>query len=222
MSKTHVYELAKKMGIENKELIARLKSLGIEVKSHLSVLEDEDVQKLASPPAPPKGVQQQEEVRVTTTVIRRRPKAVAPSSEEIAPVSAETVEPAPPEEVSAPGAEEPMAPVAPEVKPEVAPQVEAPKAEEPKAEESKVAVEPVAPKPAPVEEEKPTMNRARILGRVELPGLTPAPKPAPKPAERREVVIPPKRKVEERVVAPQPTAPSVEDRKKKAKVFTEA
>lgn len=26
MSKTHVYELAKKMGVENKELMARLKS----------------------------------------------------------------------------------------------------------------------------------------------------------------------------------------------------
>lgn len=79
MSKTHVYELAKKMGIENKELIARLKSVGIEVKSHLSVLEEEDVQKVSAPSEPPKGIQpQQDEVRVTTTVIRRRPKAGNP------------------------------------------------------------------------------------------------------------------------------------------------
>lgn len=234
MSKTHVYELAKKMGVENKELMARLKSLGIEVKSHLSVLEDEDVQKVTAPPTPPKGVQQQEEVRVTTTVIRRRPKAVAQPPEEVAPAAVESavIEEAPaprveavPEEPKAspafaetvPAVEEPKG-----VEPKIGvPKVETPVASESKAEEPRVTAPPAQPKPVAAEEEKPTMNRARILGRVELPGLTTASKPVPKPAERREVVIPPKRKMEERAVTPQPAAPVADDRKKKAKTFTE-
>lgn len=220
MSKTHVYELAKKMGIENKELIARLKSLGIEVKSHLSVLEEEDVRRVTAPPAPPKGVQQQEEVRVTTTVIRRRPKVVAPPPEEAAaPASPEVVEPTPAvaEEVPAPPvaaiAEEPPLPKAAEVHTETAPSAEKPTMEEPAA-----AGAPQPPTSAVAEEEKPTMNRARILGRVELPGLT----PAPRPAEKREVVIPPaKKKVEERVVTSPPVAAAADDRKKKPKTFAE-
>ena len=43
MSKKRVYELARELGIENKELIARLEKLGITVKSHSSTLEDADV-----------------------------------------------------------------------------------------------------------------------------------------------------------------------------------
>ncbi len=41
-----VYELAKKMGITNGELIEKLKSIGVEVKSHLSVIEEDIVEKL--------------------------------------------------------------------------------------------------------------------------------------------------------------------------------
>jgi translation initiation factor IF-2 len=45
MSKTRVYELAKEFGIENKEFIAKLKTLGIAVKSHSSTLEDSEVER---------------------------------------------------------------------------------------------------------------------------------------------------------------------------------
>jgi translation initiation factor IF-2 len=38
MSKIRVYELAQKMGIENKELIAKLKAVGVEVKSHTAAV----------------------------------------------------------------------------------------------------------------------------------------------------------------------------------------
>ena len=41
MTKKRVYELAKELGMENKELIARLEKIGIAVKSHSSTLEDE-------------------------------------------------------------------------------------------------------------------------------------------------------------------------------------
>jgi translation initiation factor IF-2 len=71
MSKTRVYELAKELGIDNRELIARLEKLGIAVKSHSSTLEDGDVERVRrefSLGEPSEIVEQ----RIKTTVIRRR------------------------------------------------------------------------------------------------------------------------------------------------------
>ena len=74
MNKTRVHELAQKMGIENKELIARLKSIGVEVKSHMAIIDDDTVNKIIAP-TQSKGISQ-DEVRVKPTLIRRRPKVV--------------------------------------------------------------------------------------------------------------------------------------------------
>ena len=49
MSKIRVYELAQKMGIDNKELVAKLQAVGVEVKSHTSVIEEADANKLTAP-----------------------------------------------------------------------------------------------------------------------------------------------------------------------------
>ncbi|AQS59337.1 translation initiation factor IF-2 [Desulforamulus ferrireducens] len=46
MAKKRVHELAKELNIDNKELINKLTSMGINVKSHMSALEDNDVQKI--------------------------------------------------------------------------------------------------------------------------------------------------------------------------------
>lgn len=46
MGKMKVHELAKKIGIKNSELIDKLNQMGIEVKSHLSIVEDEVAEKL--------------------------------------------------------------------------------------------------------------------------------------------------------------------------------
>src|SRR5664280_2504315 len=90
MSKIRVYELAQKMGIDNKELMARLHAIGVEVKSHSSVVEEADANKLTAPPPVKDDIK--DEVRVTTTVIRRRAKHVeAPPVELVEAV-------APPEE----------------------------------------------------------------------------------------------------------------------------
>ena len=43
-----VYELAKKLGMENKALLPELKKLGIAVSSHSSALDDDAVQKVLS------------------------------------------------------------------------------------------------------------------------------------------------------------------------------
>ena len=48
MGKIKVYELAKELGLTNNELIEKLKSVGVEVKSHLSVIDDEIVSKVKS------------------------------------------------------------------------------------------------------------------------------------------------------------------------------
>ncbi len=45
MGKMKVYELAKELGIDNTEMINRLKNMGIEVKSHLTALDDSIVEK---------------------------------------------------------------------------------------------------------------------------------------------------------------------------------
>ena len=46
MSKMKVHELAKKIGISSKEAVERAKELGIDIKNHLSILEENDVKKL--------------------------------------------------------------------------------------------------------------------------------------------------------------------------------
>ena len=46
MGKIKVYELAKELNINNKELIEKLKNMGVEVKSHLSTVEDKYVEEI--------------------------------------------------------------------------------------------------------------------------------------------------------------------------------
>ena len=46
MAKKRVHELAKELNIDNKELINKLTAMGITVKSHMSALEDNDVQNI--------------------------------------------------------------------------------------------------------------------------------------------------------------------------------
>ncbi|PLR77676.1 translation initiation factor IF-2 [Bacillus sp. V3-13] len=48
MSKTRVYEYAKKYNISSKDVIAKLNGMNIEVKNHMATLEDETIKKLDS------------------------------------------------------------------------------------------------------------------------------------------------------------------------------
>jgi translation initiation factor IF-2 len=217
MNKTRVHELAQKLGIDNKELIARLQAVGVEVSSHMSVISDDDIKKL-SPAAPTVKDAAQEEVRVKPTVIRRRPKAVAEPEElpvevtaevTIAPVVAEpdldTATPAVTKKVSSVASKDAEeAPVAPEGSaPAVENQVVEQKPEQ--------APQPVS---APVPEEKHVPGRARIIGRVEIP--VPQTRHTARTAERqtssRPAPLPP------RTTPAAPTPPetpvAVDDRKK--------
>ena len=90
MSKTRVYELAQQMGIDNKELMARLAALGVPVANHMAVVEDADVKALSAPAQTHHKDASQEEVRVKPTLIRRRAKVAEPG--EAAPAEAAPVE----------------------------------------------------------------------------------------------------------------------------------
>ena len=183
MTKIRVYELAQKMGIENKELMARLKAMGVDVKSHTASIEEADVKNLlaAAPPSvaetPPAAREvSKEEVRVTTTIIRRRAKVVETPVEAAAPpVEAPKEVPAPPAAVAEPRKAE-EAPVTAAV--------EAPPVEK---EPVKAAAPEVA---APVRKEeprveRPTANKAIILGRVEIPEMRTKERPTERPGTPR-------------------------------------
>ncbi len=223
MNKTRIHELAQKMGIDNKELIARLKAVGVEVTSHMAVVSDEDIAKL-TPVKPAAKEPSQEEVRVKPTVIRRRPKHV----EE--PVAAKAEEPAV-SEIAEPSVEAEVKPVETK-KVEETVVAEAPKPEKPAVvEEKHVAAEPVKPKESPQpkepaqptepepkkavapEPEKHVPGRARIIGRVEIP--VPQPRHAARPAERQPAARP-AQPVQERPapIQAQETPVSVDERKK--------
>lgn len=190
MSKIRVHELAQKMGIENKELIVRLKTIGVEITNHMAAIDEDVAKKLQAPATVTMTVRDvaQEETRVSSTVIRRRAKVV--------------------EKVVEIPAEEAQSIVA--AKPEQPPVTEVEKASEP---EQLTVVETKEPLPAdvtavkaPVQKEVPvqpepqraTANRAVILGRVELPAAskperTVSERPTERsseqrPVQRREVI----------------------------------
>jgi translation initiation factor IF-2 len=85
MPKKRVYELAKELGLENKELIAHLEKIGITVKSHSSSLEDSEVERIKNELLTKEPKQIVEE-RIKSTVIRRRavraPLEETPAEEE--------------------------------------------------------------------------------------------------------------------------------------------
>jgi translation initiation factor IF-2 len=226
MNKTRIHELAQKMGIDNKELIARLKAVGVEVTSHMAVVTDEDIAKL-SPVSPIVKDSSQEEVRVKPTVIRRRPKHVEepviveaveaqspepptekPVVEEGKPAEVKPVEVKPVE--AKPVEEKPV-----EVKPDLGAVMVEPVSVEPVLEDATQAAEekPVPPKEVTPEPEKHVPGRARIIGRVEIP--VPQPRQSPRPSPRQPSPRPVPASQERPVpVAPQEVPVSTDDRKK--------
>jgi translation initiation factor IF-2 len=98
MSKKRVYELAKDLGLENKELISRLEKIGIAVKSHSSTLEESDMERIRAE----LFVQEPKEIvekRIKSTVIRRRAVRVPVEEVETKEESAETSEEIPAVEI---------------------------------------------------------------------------------------------------------------------------
>ncbi len=71
--KVRLYEVAKDLGLANKDLVAKVRALGIEVKNHMSNLDTEDVARVKRALDKERQANLVEE-RLTSTVIRRRSK----------------------------------------------------------------------------------------------------------------------------------------------------
>jgi len=75
MANIRVHELARDLNMTNKVLLSKLSEMDIDVKSHMSTLDNETVAKVKSALFGKKG-ETVEETRVKPTVIRRRKKQV--------------------------------------------------------------------------------------------------------------------------------------------------
>ena len=107
MSRIRLYEIAKELGKESKEVVARAKELGLEVKSHSSSVEEEASQRIkasfatkeVAKPLPEKEVNSQPAPNKVAE------KPAAPVQKEVAPVKKEE-----PKVADAPAAEAPAKP----------------------------------------------------------------------------------------------------------------
>jgi translation initiation factor IF-2 len=84
MAKVRVYELAKELNMDSKELVEKLKAGGINIKNYMSTL-DEDTAAKAREVALGKVSAVIEEKRIRPTVIRRRKMTVAVEPEKVVP-----------------------------------------------------------------------------------------------------------------------------------------
>lgn len=204
MSKIRVYELAKDLGIDNKDLIARLEKLGIAVKAHSSSLEAGEVDRVRKEFA----LGEKDaivEKRVKDTVIRRRAIRKQDSDIEQAPddlqaeaESAETttepsdrmvIEPVQEPPVKESATEEVKEPVMASVKEEVKEPVEkeeTPVTPEGGDKEKKEVVK--EKKAAPViKQQKPMIKIIRQAPQKEVKKTLPKEAISPKPEERKQV-----------------------------------
>lgn len=88
MSKKRLYEIAKELGKESKEVVARAKELGLDVKSHSSSVEEAAASKIVASfkPAPaPKVESKPVAPKPVVTKEETKPAAVAPKEEKVAP-----------------------------------------------------------------------------------------------------------------------------------------
>jgi translation initiation factor IF-2 len=129
MAKMRVYELAKELKLDNKDLVRQLAEMGLDVRNHMSVLSPEEAQVVRDRLKESRS-EVVDEMRVTTRVIRRRRRPMeSEGGEEIAaedelsaapPAEAEAAEPAPPTREEEPEAA-PAVVVKPAAEPEARP-----------------------------------------------------------------------------------------------------
>ena len=217
-----VYEIAKEVGIPNKDLIAKIRALGLEVNNHMSSLDADDVARIKRSLEKEKGTAAPAQTQKLSsgTVLRRRssgdkaahddddapsaapaaasrPAAAAPAAAAQAPVIRRRVEAAPEPEVAA----RPAAPARVEARAEApapAP-VQTPVVQpEPKVEAPKPVA---APPPAAQAPTRPTPVPAEAAPAPKA-APAPAPTPAPAPVAAAPAPTPAKPPVVERPAAP--------------------
>ncbi|HEX4451330.1 MAG TPA: translation initiation factor IF-2 [Kofleriaceae bacterium] len=191
-----VYEIAKEVGIPNKDLIAKIRALGLEVNNHMSSLDADDVARIRRSLDKEKAsvVAPAETKKLSTgTVLRRRSSGERADGDDVVGKPASTP-PAPPV-VAAP------APVIRRARAEApTPTPPPPPHRDVPAREPIVARAPVAPTPAPTPAPKPA-PAAEPHVHAEAPAAKPA--PVEPPHREREVV----RETPKLAVAPVEPAP---------------
>src|SRR5580765_6854023 len=91
-----VYELAKDLNVQPKDLLNKIRAMGIDVANHMSHLESVDVDRVRRA-LDRERLENLEEVRLNDTVIRRRSKSAAGGAAVRAPAPAPAAaRPAPP------------------------------------------------------------------------------------------------------------------------------
>jgi translation initiation factor IF-2 len=163
MIKTRVYEVARELGLDNRELVSKLASLGIQVRNHMSSIDPGDADRVKR--ALEKEKQQNVvEERIRPTVVRRRSVKRDGAGEEAAPAVASAV-------ANATTAAQAAAPAA--IRP-------APRATTRAAADAGPALEPAAPtaRPARAAVAKETAAEERAPAASDAPA-TPAPRPVP-------------------------------------------
>lgn len=190
MAKIRVYELATKMGLDNKDIVEKLQDAGVEIKNHMSSIDEEIAEKFVAgklsgahkdAPDPDSTEVKVKEERISSGLIRRRRKTVAKEEVPAEETPYKSGEVAPEEPAEKEEVKEAQTQAEPEVESGEETVVEAPEAEEEatKKEDTKTSV-PAKPEKKPPKKEA---VRAKILGRVELPTA------AEKKPQRREVPV---------------------------------
>jgi translation initiation factor IF-2 len=139
-----VYELAKDLNVQPKDLVNKIRAMGMEVANHMSHLESVDVDRVRRA-VDRERLENLEEVRLNDTVIRRRSKSAPGGAAVRAPAPAPAAS-TPPPAVPAPRAPAPAAPAA------VATEVSAPRQAREVEEQERPAppaATPAAPTPPP-------------------------------------------------------------------------
>ena len=203
-AKIRVYELARELGLTNKECVDLCLGLGIGIKSHSSSIEEaqadrarrkaerEGMIRAESPPEPEKPA--------------KKAAAAKKAAKKAAAAPAPAPEAPPAEEVSAPAPAPVVEVPAPEPTPEPEPAPVAPAAE------ATPAPAPEAPAPEAPAERPPVAPAAKVTKAVKSSGMRPSvlpeePAPAPRPAPRPEGPIVREAPIPARPGTPRPAAP---------------
>ncbi|MGQ9711084.1 MAG: translation initiation factor IF-2 [Desulfotomaculales bacterium] len=234
MGKKRVHEVAKELKLESKELMQRLADLGIEVKSHMSTLTEQEIKRVRQSLAGKQG-----ETKQSAPEAAGKPKAVRlsqygpglvdrvpqrpPDRTFVERPFAFPIRPAPPrpeKKEPEPGAQQPGAESVPSLTKTTEPappppvsHIPAPKEKQPKP------VTPTPPRETARQAEKPVPPKAGARG--PKPGRDrgesrPAPPRGPRPAERRHARVP---EVGEHRIPERPKEVRPVEKKERPRVF---
>ncbi len=174
--RVRLYELAKDLGLQPKDLVAKVRAMAIDVANHMSQIEPADADRIRRAVDRERHESLVEErLTVDGTVIRRRSKAVA----------AGVPAPARPAVAAAPAAAPTPAPAAPAPQPVAPPPVRAPEPVVAKAEPTQTKT--TAPEPTPPVEVRPA---APVEAPAPPPPSAEAAPAAPVPSKPIEVPVP--------------------------------